>query len=533
MKRTLLLFVMTMATLVGMSQQPVSSWELSLDAPALETQYKLCSPLELSDGSLLVSMMDVVGKNNAKIVKISAEGEIMDETSIEYGSEYYVNDIAMDISEGEVNIFSQLVSEDYSSVKIVHNFVYEDMGISEAREIYMTECDSLALTPIGLGSGRKPLLSPDGSRAFMYAYVSEKDAKDSSKDYYYYHNFISLIKFDSELNVMTENWMWNEEYHFSLFSTAPSLTFNEDGTGYYVICQGYLLPPSGRPNNLQYVFDGELNYQGYYNVYNCMPEFPIGYLQSFNASWRQNPYDGRIYGFGSVVYPYFEGHLFTCKLELESLFADMTYCTVNSPAGVQSEIIIGGNNIEFSPEGIMYGLGVYDINEMNYYYGFMENTVVSYIAVVHKGIERIEEWYYQKGENYNHYFDNIYYTQGGNVIISGELWSEVDGTVYYEPYIVKFDAKMFNPDNIEEAHAHGLKAAIAYPNPGGEVMNVRTSLRDCSLSVYDMQGRIIYQQEITDDITSVDASSWPQGTYVWKLTTNNEQNTVEEGKWVK
>ena len=78
-----------------------------------------------------------------------------------------------------------------------------------------------------------------------------------------------------------------------------------------------------------------------------------------------------------------------------------------------------------------------------------------------------------------------------------------------------------------------LKVAVAYPNPGGDVMNIRTSLRNCTLQVYDMQGRMVHQQEITDDVTSVDASNWQRGTYVWKLTINNEQLTVEEGKWVK
>ncbi|MBR6775579.1 MAG: T9SS type A sorting domain-containing protein, partial [Bacteroidales bacterium] len=49
----------------------------------------------------------------------------------------------------------------------------------------------------------------------------------------------------------------------------------------------------------------------------------------------------------------------------------------------------------------------------------------------------------------------------------------------------------------------------------------------------DMQGRKIHQQEITDEITSVDASKWKSGTYIWKLTIDNEQLTVEEGKWIK
>ena len=66
-----------------------------------------------------------------------------------------------------------------------------------------------------------------------------------------------------------------------------------------------------------------------------------------------------------------------------------------------------------------------------------------------------------------------------------------------------------------------LKVAVDYPNPGGDVMNIRTSLRNCTLQVYDMQGRMVHQQEITDDVTSVDASGWQRGTYVWELGTGN------------
>ena len=77
---------------------------------------------------------------------------------------------------------------------------------------------------------------------------------------------------------------------------------------------------------------------------------------------------------------------------------------------------------------------------------------------------------------------------------------------------------------------------MAYPNPGGDVMNIRTTLRDCNLTVYDMQGRIVHQQEITYDVTSIDASKWTNGTYVWKLGMGNEKlgmKEVESGKWIK
>ena len=108
-------------------------------------------------------------------------------------------------------------------------------------------------------------------------------------------------------------------------------------------------------------------------------------------------------------------------------------------------------------------------------------------------------------------------TKDGKVLINGDS------------YIAKIPGTL----SIEEAHAHNLHLAVAYPNPGGDVMNIRTSLRNCTLQVYDMQGRMVHQQEITDDVTSVDASSWSSGTYVWELGTENGSGILESGKWVK
>jgi hypothetical protein len=90
--------------------------------------------------------------------------------------------------------------------------------------------------------------------------------------------------------------------------------------------------------------------------------------------------------------------------------------------------------------------------------------------------------------------------------------------------------------NIEEAHANNLHLAVAYPNPGGAILNIRCGLRNAVLSVYDIQGRKIHEQEITDDVTSVDASAWKSGTYDWKLGIRDEElgiKVIETGKWIK
>ena len=125
------------------------------------------------------------------------------------------------------------------------------------------------------------------------------------------------------------------------------------------------------------------------------------------------------------------------------------------------------------------------------------------------------------------YIRSIKTAKDGGLFLTGyarDLASDVCWMV-----LTKFNSYL----NIEEAHANKLHLAVAYPNPGGDVLNIRTGLRNATLQVYDMQGRIIHQQIITDEVTNIDASKWNSGTYVWKLTVNNEQLTVEEGKWVK
>ena len=153
------------------------------------------------------------------------------------------------------------------------------------------------------------------------------------------------------------------------------------------------------------------------------------------------------------------------------------------------------------------------------------------IRMIDANLNTLDELYYDLGETSALWTTTLKATKDGGCMIAGHFMDFVNDPYTYYNYIKKFPPEAFL--SIEEAHANDLKVAIAYPNPGGDVMNIRTTLRDCNLTVYDMQGRIVHQQEITDDVTSVDASNWPSGTYIWELKTENGKLKVEEGKWIK
>ena len=84
---------------------------------------------------------------------------------------------------------------------------------------------------------------------------------------------------------------------------------------------------------------------------------------------------------------------------------------------------------------------------------------------------------------------------------------------------------------IEEAHNAGFAVAVAYPNPGKDVLNIRTGLQNAQVEVYDINGRLIHSQALTENVTAIETADWASGTYVWKVFSNGKE--AETGKWIK
>ncbi len=86
-------------------------------------------------------------------------------------------------------------------------------------------------------------------------------------------------------------------------------------------------------------------------------------------------------------------------------------------------------------------------------------------------------------------------------------------------------------DDIEETHINYASLATAFPNPGHNTLNIKTDLQEAEIKVYDIMGRMLYNQEITSDITTINSESWPSGMYIWKVISNGK--LAESGKWFK
>ena len=101
-------------------------------------------------------------------------------------------------------------------------------------------------------------------------------------------------------------------------------------------------------------------------------------------------------------------------------------------------------------------------------------------------------------------------------------------------WVAKYPTDVFV--GVEEAHANGLKVAVAYPNPGQNTLNIHTALHDACVEVYDMTGRLMHRQAIAERVTSIPTEAWASGVYVWKVYTGvstGSTTEAETGKWVK
>ena len=92
-----------------------------------------------------------------------------------------------------------------------------------------------------------------------------------------------------------------------------------------------------------------------------------------------------------------------------------------------------------------------------------------------------------------------------------------------------------DPLGVEESITQTSQSV--YPNPGRNTLNIRTALQNAHIEVYDMNGRLVHSQALTQNVTAIDATDWAEGVYVWKVyqtgPSTGSGTLAETGKWVK
>ena len=180
-----------------------------------------------------------------------------------------------------------------------------------------------------------------------------------------------------------------------------------------------------------------------------------------------------------------------------------------------------GYGMAFSPDGTVYMMGWMDISiaGSNYY----DNL---YVAQTDALLNKQHEIYFRNPRCHVIPYDIDACPDGGCIVYATRINTI---TEYKDHCIYKITPEDFL--NVEEAHAHGFSVVTPYPNPGDNTLNIRTTLQNAHLEIYDLNGKLVCYQEIADIITSINTESWPSGTYVWRVATDGKE--VETGKWIK
>ena len=153
-----------------------------------------------------------------------------------------------------------------------------------------------------------------------------------------------------------------------------------------------------------------------------------------------------------------------------------------------------------------------------------------YVGYLDEDLNKLSEIYFKPEDYYLGPLDIAVCPDGGCIVCSNRSKS----TGYVDYCIFRITPEDFV--GIDEAHSHGFAVATAYPNPGKDVLNIRTGLKDARVEVYDMSGRMVYGREITENVTSINTTSWPAGGYVWRViigTSTGSVTEAETGKWIK
>ena len=72
--------------------------------------------------------------------------------------------------------------------------------------------------------------------------------------------------------------------------------------------------------------------------------------------------------------------------------------------------------------------------------------------------------------------------------------------------------------------------AEAFPNPGTNQLTIQTDTPFAEVIVYDLMGRQVYSQTISETAIRINTESWPFGVYFWKTYNSS---SAQCGKWVK
>ncbi len=269
------------------------------------------------------------------------------------------------------------------------------------------------------------------------------------------------------------------------------------------------------------IFDDSLNVV---DIRHCI--YSVGIYRPTYEFFAVHPETDMVYLISDVSFPAFNGN---------PKIGQDVYMSQFTPDFTQTKYVMGPYTVDEHDQKAMceaidfHGDNIYMcgyMNMMDFYGGDIRKTENFYVALFDGSMNLKGEIYYHNDAQMLTPF-SIHALPSGGCLVST---SGYDRQTFEQRHsIFKLSDEIIL--DVEEAHAAGFAVAIAYPNPGGSEMHIRTMVENASVEVYDMNGRLVAQQPVTETETVLDATDWAAGTYMWKVVSDKAE--IETGKWVK
>ena len=269
------------------------------------------------------------------------------------------------------------------------------------------------------------------------------------------------------------------------------------------------------------VFDDSLNVV---DTKHCIYNQAVGIYRPHYEFFAVHPETDKVYLISDVSFPPFNGN--------PEIKADV-YMGQFNPDFTQTKYLLGPYTpTEYDQmalcEAISFqGENIYMCGYMNTDWGgYDPDTDNFYVAMLDGNLNIIGEIYYHNEERMVVPY-SIHVLESGDCLVSTA--GKDRKTSEMQHAIFKLSQEIFL--SIDEAHDAGFAVAIAYPNPGKDMLNIRTAFQNAHVEICDLSGKLIHNQQITDNITTINTSDWSYGTYMWKVLVDGK--VAESGKWVK
>ena len=321
---------------------------------------------------------------------------------------------------------------------------------------------------------------------------------------------MQFLKFDAEGQLvgqrLMEGFRGQDRHH-----TLPT----PDSLGCRIILRN-----NGSPKLDCYTLDADLNTIA---VKENVEELSWPYQCCRFAYLKTNPANGKTYSNNTINYPAYGGNPAIVEDIMMSVFDAENFRQTNYTWGLTTQSHDGA--------GILQSIG-FDNDNNVYMVGQMDNVMANeflnrnlYIAYLDENLNKLGEIYHV--DDYAYMVKSMAACPEGGCLVSCHKIHEATNEA--GNCLIKITKEALV--GIEEAHNAGFAVAVAYPNPGGNTLNIRTALPNAYVEIYNLNGKPIHSQEITDETTSINAENWASGAYVWKVYSNNKE--VENGKWIK